>query len=75
MSHLRKALAIAGFYQEKYAGYRFRIGTATTAATCGVPVDVIKTLGRWKSEAYQLYVRLPKFQLSEISHSLAGAQI
>ena len=42
---LRKALAAAGLQPDKYAGHSFRIGAATTAAACGVRVDVIKTLG------------------------------
>jgi hypothetical protein len=75
VSELRKSLSLAGLEPEKYAGHSFRIGAATTAAACGVPVDVIKTLGRWKSQAYQLYVRIPDTQLAEISKSLAGAQI
>ena len=45
---------------EKYPLYgSFQIGAATTAAAYGIPVDVIKTLGRWKSQAYHLYIRIP----------------
>ncbi len=29
-----------------------RSRAATTAAACGVPVELIKTPGRWKSKAY-----------------------
>ena len=70
VSELRKALAEAGLKPENYAGHSFRIGAATTAAACSIPVEVIKTLGRWKSQAYQLYVRLPTNQLSGISKKL-----
>ena len=70
---VRRALAAAGYRSEDYAGHSFRIGAATTAAACGVPVDVIKALGRWKSQAYQLYVRLPRSQLAEISRTLAAS--
>ena len=45
---LRKALSSAGFKPEDYVGHSFRKGAATTAAACGVPVELIKTLGRWK---------------------------
>ena len=45
----------------------------TTAAACGLSAELIKTLGRWKSCAYQLYVRLPKSQLAGISKTLAAA--
>ncbi len=61
---LRKALPSAGFKPEDYAGHSFRKGAATTAAACGVPVELIKTLGRWKSQAYQLYIDIPTGHLS-----------
>lgn len=69
---LRKALTIAGFQPENFAGHSFRIGAATTAAACGIPIATIKALGRWKSEAYQLYIRLPSTQLASISRTLAA---
>ena len=75
VTSLRKALAEAGLKPEAYAGHSFRIGAATTAAACGVPADTIKTLGRWKSQAYQLYVRLPKQQLAGISRTLASSKM
>ena len=68
---IRAALAKAGLKPEDYAGHSFRIGAATTAAACGVPIATIKTLGRWKSEAYQTYIRLPQTQLASISRTLA----
>lgn len=75
VSALRRALLSAGFKAEDYAGHSFRIGAATTAAACGVPAEVIKTLGRWKSQAYQLYVRLPTDQLLSISKKLAQSDL
>ena len=49
----------AGTEENKYAGHSFRIGTATTAAQCGIPNATIQLLGRWESTAYLLYVRMP----------------
>lgn len=66
------ALAEAGLKPENYAGHSFRIGAATTAAACGLPIATIKSLGRWRSEAYQLYIRLPQTQLAGISRTLAA---
>ena len=68
---IREALSKCGLNPKEYAGHSFRIGAATTAAACGVPADTIKTLGRWRSQAYQLYVRLPTSQLAGISRQLA----
>ena len=67
---LRDVLGEAGYNPEEYAGHSFRIGAATTAAACGISVETIKTLGRWKSDAYRLYVRLPREHLAEISKAL-----
>ena len=71
---VRDALARAGLKPEDYSGHSFRIGAATTAAACGVSVDTIKTLGRWRSQAYQLYARLPRKHLAGLSRTLAAAK-
>ena len=49
-----------------YASHSFRIGAATTAA--GLPP---KTLGRWKSNAYESYVQYPPSSLNAVSSLLA----
>ena len=43
----------------QFSGHSFCIGAATTAAQCGIPIHLIKTMGRWTGDAYQLYVRTP----------------
>ena len=54
---LRDALIAARVPKaELYKGHSFRRGGATSLARVGVPDSVIKTIGRWKSQAYQLYV-------------------
>jgi Phage integrase family len=54
---LRNALIAARVPNaELYKGHSFRRGGATSLARVGVADSVIKTIGRWKSHAYQLYV-------------------
>ena len=54
-----------------YSSHSFRIGTATTAASAGIPDHLIKTLGRWPSNAYLLYIRIPSPVLTSIAAVLA----
>ncbi len=51
------ALHHLGYDASRYNTHSFRIGAATTAAEAGISADAIKTLGRWKSSAYQDYIR------------------
>lgn len=39
------------------SGHSFRVGGASFRAALGVPHDQIKTLGRWTSNCYKLYLR------------------
>ena len=77
VSQVREALEQVGIEYSKYAGHSFRIGAATTAAARGIQDSLIKTMGRWESVAYQLYVRTPTEQLTSVAAVLAetGQQV
>ena len=68
VARVREALTSAGVDSSAYSGHTFRSGAATTAAKCGVSDVVIKMLRRWKSSAYQLYIKTPRdqFQWSQL---------
>ena len=68
---LKDALSICGIDCKGYSGHSFRIGAATAAAQAGIPYHLIKTLGRWESEAYQTYIRTPSSILAAVSLALA----
>ena len=68
---LRQVLSSVGVDDTSYSGHSFRIGAATTAARMGVSDSLIKTLGKWKSSAFMLYIRTPWERLAEVSPTLA----
>ena len=70
---LQEALEAVGVDCSNYSGHSFRIGAATTAAKKEIQDSLIKTMGRWQSVAYQLYIRTPQAQLISVAHTLAGS--
>ena len=70
VSEIRAALQAAGVPDSGYSGHSFRIGAATTAVLNGVPDSLIKTMGRWQSSAYTLYIRTPRETLCSVARAL-----
>lgn len=70
---VRQVLTEAGVDSAPYSGHSFRIGAATTAAKAGMGDATIKMLGRWQSNAYQLYVKTPRDQLAALTKQMIGA--
>jgi hypothetical protein len=67
---LRAALTSAGVDCSRYSGHSFRIGAATTAIARGVGDATVQTLGRWASDSFKRYVRIPRQELAQISKQL-----
>ena len=72
VAKLQEALRQAGLNHTEYNGHSFRIGAATSAAQRGLEDSLIQTLGRWKSDAYKVYIKLPRAQLAAISQTLVS---
>lgn len=71
VNNLRTALREAGVDATHFAGHSFRIGAATSAARAGINDSTIKTLGRWKSEAFHSYIRQRSDELASASALLS----
>ena len=54
---LKKVLEFSGIQNKFYKSHSFRIGGATYLFGEGKSEDEIKSLGRWKSNAYKSYIR------------------
>ena len=50
----------AGLSFHSLKGHSFCIGAPSSAAAAGLPDWLIKVMGRWSSDCYQLYIRTPK---------------
>ena len=58
-SRLRRALQDKGYESLLYSSHSFHRGGTTFAFLCGVPTDLIKLLGSWKSDVYFKYLEFP----------------
>ena len=70
---IRYLLIQAGMCPSNYASHSFRIGAATTAAAAGLPTWLIKTLGRWSSDAYLTYIHCPNSVIASVPAALSSA--
>ena len=59
-------------YTGSYSSHSFCIGAATTAGARGVPDHLIKILGRWSSDAHQIYIRTPVSSIVQVSRQLVA---
>ena len=73
VKEIKLLLQATGVDPSPYSGHSFRIGAATTAAQAGLDAALIQTLGRWKSSAYQIYIRIPRESLATVSQVMVSA--
>ena len=67
---IRSALTGSGLDLARFTGHSFRIGAASSAAQVGLAESLIQTLGRWRSSAFQRYIRTPTATLLAVSRVL-----
>ena len=58
-NQLSVAIQLCGLAPSRYKGHSFRIGAASHVADQGFSDTQIRLLGRWKSNAFQRYIRVP----------------
>ena len=72
---VQEALTATGLTDTNFNSHSFWIGAATVAGVAGVPEATFKVLGRWKSGAYQQYIRPSAGDLAQVSAQLCEVYI
>ena len=70
ISTLKSRLATLGFDSSLYSGHSFRRGAATSAASAGYSDYELQLLGQWRSDAYKLYIDIPRDRVLHLSARL-----
>jgi len=60
---LASCISFIGLDPSKYKSHSFRIGAATTAQLLGHTPQQIKAMGRWRSDAFLRYIRIPMLSM------------
>lgn len=71
---LRDHLATTGFDARAYSGHSFRRGGTSSAAAAGFSEHEIQLLGRWRSDAYKLYIDVPIARPLQLSSRVPWVQ-
>lgn len=67
LKFLTKRLELAQYGPLHYSGHSFRKGAAQHASDHGMPHESIQQLGRWTSNAFQLYFKTSPFTLYNLN--------
>lgn len=70
--HLRHFLRLAGHEPKGYSGHSFRRGGATYALKIGVPGELIRAHGDWRSDSYLKYFDLSLDHRAKVSRIMSN---
>ena len=68
-TELQRCLIFCGLDTKRYKSHSFRIGVACYASEKGFSHSQIRKLGRWKSDAYKVYLRSESLTMASGSQS------
>ncbi len=71
VDYLRLCLSALNLHARSYSGHSFRRGGASWAFHAGVPGELVKLLGDWRSDAYLKYLHSPLADRLSVSTTMA----
>ena len=72
VNHIKQLATSLGLDSSRYSGHSLRIGGATSAAEAGLSQWQIKLLGRWNSQAYQVYIKQDPRACADLAARMAA---
>ena len=72
---VRAVMQAAGRDPRLYGAHSLRIGGATAALAAGVPPQMIRLMGRWSSDVYEIYCRLSVQAALSVGKAICSAQV
>ena len=67
---MRKALRQAGLNEQEYGKHSLRIGGFNHYFKMKVPIEIIKTIGGWSSDAWREYLRLQQAECMQYTKAM-----
>ena len=72
---VKAVMQAAGRDPALFGGHSLRIGGATAALAAGVHPNLIRLMGRWKSDVYELYCRMSIEAALGVGEAIASAAV
>ena len=72
---VKRIMALIGRNPALYGAHSLRIGGATAALAAGVPPQLIRLMGRWSSDVYEIYCRMSLQSAMGVGRAIAGAMV
>ena len=72
VTHIKHLATSLGLDSSRYSGHSLHIGGATSATKAGLSQWQIKMLGRWNSQAYQVYIKQEPRACADLAAHMAA---
>jgi hypothetical protein len=69
---VKALMAAIGCDPKRFGAHSLRIGGATAALAAGVDPAIIRCMGRWSSDVYEIYMRLTREVATQVSATVAS---
>ena len=72
---VKRLMQAIGLDPARFGAHSLRIGGASAALAAGVPPTLIRLLGRWSSDVYEIYCRMSEEAALRAGTALASASV